>query len=188
MAIRDRCLYFHYYKNRIVYVGVGLYKRPFFIKWGKSKYYKNFINKYGIENIVPKVMYYELTEDEAYDLEMDYILFFGRKGIDKGGILLNRSEGGKTSASGSRPPRTKEWGENISKGNKGKVKHTAKGKKSISEKNSKAVYKCDLLGNIIKEYSSQWEAHLDTKINHKGINNVLIGLAKTAGGFVWKYK
>jgi hypothetical protein len=186
--MRNKCLYFHYYNNQIIYVGVGSEKRPHNIKWGKSKYYRNFINKYGLDNIKVKIHLDNLTENEAFFLEEEYILFFGRKGIDKNGILLNRSEGGKTSNSGTQPFMSDEWRKAIGDGNRGKSKHNNKGKKSISDKNSKAVSQCDLEGNIIKEYKSQWDAHLETGINHKGINNVVVGVAKTAGGFIWKFK
>lgn len=40
--------------------------------------------------------------------------------------------------------------------------------------------------NIINEYNSLTEAKNQTKIN--GIQNVVRGLAKTAGGYIWKYK
>jgi hypothetical protein len=50
---------------------------------------------------------------------------------------------------------------------------------------SKPVQQLDKHSNIIKEYKSITEARNITNI--KGIANVLTGLAKTAGGFIWKY-
>jgi hypothetical protein len=43
-------------------------------------------------------------------------------------------------------------------------------------------------GSLVKEWSSQWEASQILDINHKSINNCVVGLSKTAGGFIWKYK
>jgi len=54
------------------------------------------------------------------------------------------------------------------------------------EVKSKPIQQLDKNNNIIKEYKSITEAKNITNI--KGIPNVLIGLAKTAGGFIWKYK
>jgi group I intron endonuclease len=54
------------------------------------------------------------------------------------------------------------------------------------EVKSKSVIQLDKNNNIIKEYKSITEARNETGI--KGIPNTLIGKAKTAGGFIWKYK
>jgi len=54
------------------------------------------------------------------------------------------------------------------------------------EVKSKPVIQLDKNNNIIKEYKSITEARNETGI--KGIPNVLTGLAKTAGRFIWKYK
>jgi group I intron endonuclease len=53
------------------------------------------------------------------------------------------------------------------------------------EVKSKPVIQLDKNNNIIKEYKSITEARNETNI--KGIKNVVTGLAKTAGGFIWKY-
>ena len=50
----------------------------------------------------------------------------------------------------------------------------------------KPVLQYDLQNNFIKEYDSYTSAKNTTKIN--GINNVVKGISKTAGGFKWKYK
>ena len=42
--------------------------------------------------------------------------------------------------------------------------------------------------NFIKEYESIAEAQRITNIKSTGISNCLAGRAKTAGGFIWKYK
>jgi hypothetical protein len=54
------------------------------------------------------------------------------------------------------------------------------------ETKSKPIQQLDKNNNIIQEYRSITEAKKETNI--KGISNALIGLSKTAGGFIWKYK
>jgi len=172
--------------KQIFYIGVGYKGRAWSFKWGHSKHYYNYIQKYGL----PIVEMYktDLTEDEAYKLEEQLIAEYGRIGIDNNGILINKSSGGKTSAKGTKQHLTDEWKKKIGDSNRGKPKHTSQTKKSISNKNSKPVIQYSSDGNLVKEWSSQWEASQILDINHKSINNCVVGLAKTAGGFIWKYK
>lgn len=51
---------------------------------------------------------------------------------------------------------------------------------------AKPIIQYDLNMNPIKEWLSTTDANLETKI--KGIGNVLTKRAKTAGGYIWKYK
>jgi hypothetical protein len=50
----------------------------------------------------------------------------------------------------------------------------------------KPILQYDLQGNFVKEYDSYTSAKNITKIN--GINNVLVGISKTAGNYIWKHK
>jgi len=172
--------------KQIFYVGVGYKGRAWAFKWGHSKHYYNYIQKYGL----PIVEMYKtnLTENEAYELEEQLISKYGRVGIDNNGILVNKSSGGKTSAKGTKQHLTDEWKKKIGDANRGKAKHTDKTKKTIGNKNSKPVMQYSSEGSLVKEWSSQWEASQILDINHKSINNCVVGLAKTAGGFIWKYK
>jgi hypothetical protein len=52
--------------------------------------------------------------------------------------------------------------------------------------NTKPIIQLDKNLNIINKFQSITDAVNETKI--KGIGNALTGLAKTAGGFVWRYK
>lgn len=243
-------IYYHrdYNTNDIIYIGVGYNKRAWTFKWGRNKYYLNYIQKYGIPNV--EIIKEKLYEDEAYDIEIKLIKQYGRKGIDENGILLNRSEGGKTSAKGNKQYITQEWKDKIGNANRGKIKHNNKSKESISNKNSKSVLQYDLEDNFIKEWKSvieienklgfdknqlyrylqnklnllpygfiwkykentdnrnnrpgksviqydlnnnfikEWKRISDAirETNIKGIQNASSGKAKTAGGFIWKYK
>ena len=51
-------------------------------------------------------------------------------------------------------------------------------------KKKRIIKQLDMNNNLIKEFSSITEATIQTGI--KGISNVLIGRAKTAGGYLWQ--
>lgn len=52
----------------------------------------------------------------------------------------------------------------------------------------KAVSQYSLKGTFIKSFESQIEAERQTGINSRSISAATTGLAKTAGGFIWKAK
>lgn len=58
--------------------------------------------------------------------------------------------------------------------------------KRSREVNSKPVLQFDLDGNFLYEYPSITDARIKTKTSK--ISDVCRGKAKTAGGFIWKYK
>lgn len=183
-----RYIYFH--KNpttkKLIYVGVGYRKRAWEFKWGRSIHYKNYINKHG-EPIVE--LYKEnLDIDVAYEMEIQLIKKYGRLEIDKDGILLNKSIGGKTSALGCKHYVTQEWKDKIGDANRGKKKHTIKGKQSISNKNSKSILQYDLEYNFIKKFKSIKEASQITNIDKALIDNNLQNPLNKTSQYIWKYE
>ena len=76
---------------------------------------------------------------------------------------------------------TSKKGKPLQKEIKEKISNTLKGKPS---KKKRKVKQLDMNRNLIKEFSSITEAKLQTGI--KGINNVLTGRAKKAGGYLWE--
>ena len=76
---------------------------------------------------------------------------------------------------------TSKKGKPLQKETKEKISNTLKGKPS---KKKRKVKQLDMNRNLIKEFSSITEAKLKTGI--KGINNVLTGRAKKAGGYLWE--
>jgi group I intron endonuclease len=89
-------------------------------------------------------------------------------------------------------PKSKKHKENMSIARKG-TKLTEEWKQAIKNNRqkcidvkSKPIIQLDENNNIINEYKSMTDARNTTNI--KGIKNVVTGLAKTAGGFIWKYK
>lgn len=99
----------------IFYIGLGVLKRGWEFKSGRSSYYKNYINKWGepVVNIIKE----NLTKEEACFLEIELISKYGRKGLDPQGILINRSIGGELGALGHRF--TEEQKENLIQGKLG---------------------------------------------------------------------
>ena len=66
--------------------------------------------------------------------------------------------------------------------------HTEQTKQIISKAQSRAVLMFDLDGNLIREYNSIVSAAKDNNICKVAISNCCRGLAKTSGGYIWKYK
>lgn len=60
------------------------------------------------------------------------------------------------------------------------------GKKNFHLK--KAVYQYTINNNFVGEYASVKEASLKTGINRAGISACCRGIAKSAGGYIWRYK
>lgn len=60
--------------------------------------------------------------------------------------------------------------------------------KMTNGKNAKTVLQYDLDGNFIKEWVSSKEVERKLGYNSRCLNNHCIGRAKTAYGFIWKYK
>jgi hypothetical protein len=56
------------------------------------------------------------------------------------------------------------------------------------ENMSKPIIQYDLQGNFIKEWKSSKEASLYLKVKRQSISNTLKNRAKSACGFIWKYK
>lgn len=70
-------------------------------------------------------------------------------------------------------------------------RNLTKGNISLEERkirSSKSIYQYDLDGNFIQEWATASEASKTLNINLSHIGQVCKGKAKTAGGFIWKYK
>jgi len=73
------------------------------------------------------------------------------------------------------------WQDNFDKGHSDRVN-------GINNKHSKAVLQYDLQGNFINEYHSQMQASRETGVLNGDISACCLGVQKTAGGFIWKFK
>lgn len=70
---------------------------PYYVGKGKGKRFKDPHGNIHVPKDKSKIILAEqnLTELQAFILERYYIRWFGRKGIDQTGILLNKAEGGQ---------------------------------------------------------------------------------------------
>jgi len=122
-------IYRHLKPNgEVFYIGIGQSKgfKRASEKQHRSSWWESVVKKYGYEVQILKT---DLTKEEACELEKILILWYKR--IDCcGGTLVNMTDGGegasgiicsdetrkKISEANKKVLRTKEWGENISKG------------------------------------------------------------------------
>lgn len=159
-----------------------------------------------------EIMLDGLPLNQLYESEKFFINYYGR--VQDGGLLVNKSLGGKFGKLGTKDsietrlkkslaaqqPKTECWKKSQSISRKGKPRGKLswlENNKERSDKISKAlrgntnrekkpILQLDINNNLINEYNSITEALSLTKI--KGIGNALTNRAKTAGGYVWKYK
>lgn len=178
--------------KEIFYVGIGHGNRAW-NKWaGRNKFWENYVNKYGFE---VEIIVDNITRKQAEKIEINLIAELGRRQIDEGGVLVNRSIGGDGNNGYTH---TEEFKQRLSEERKGKCtrkenKLSDSTKEKISKKLKgrtptwyKPIIQIDKEGNFIKEWSSITEARKIT--GAKNIWEVATGKQKLSGGFKWKYK
>ncbi len=180
--------------KEVFYVGIGKGNRAWNKGAGRNKFWDNYVNKHGFE---VELIAEKLTRKQAGKIEIQLIAELGRRQIDEGGTLVNRSTGGDGGCGGY--THTEEFKQKISDRFLGKVKGPMS--KETKEKLSKSllrrevtwgktVLQFDKQGNFIKEWPSAEEAK--RKTGAKNIFEVASGyknqLYKSSGGFIWKYK
>ena len=178
----------------VFYVGLGKGNRAH-NKWsGRNKFWDNYVNKHGFE---VEIVAENLTRSQAGKLEIDLIAHLGRRQIDEGGVLVNRSTGGDGGSGGY--THTEEWKRIQSEKrigiSRGPLSNDAKAKlsKSLTGREvtwGKHVLQYDKQGNFIREWDNMKEASRQT--GAKNIFEVVSGyknqMYKSSGGYVWKYK
>ena len=86
------CIYRHLKPNgEVFYIGIAVKPKRPYSKANRNKYWHNVVNKYGYEVDVLKI---DLTWEEAKELEIDLISFYGRKDLGLG-TLVNLTDGGE---------------------------------------------------------------------------------------------
>ena len=115
----------------------------YYVGKGKARRY-NHPHHYGVD--IPfdenNIIFFDtnLTEQQSINLERKLIKFYGRKGIDKGGCLINRTKGGNGGFSGKMKEETKrkisesQKGKVVSEEVRKKISNTLKGKKHSDER------------------------------------------------------
>jgi hypothetical protein len=180
--------------KEIFYVGIGKGNRAWNRWAGRNKFWDNYVNKYGFE---VEIIAENLTRNQAGKVEIELIAHLGRRQIDEGGTLVNRSSGGDGGSGGY--THTEEWKRQHSERQIGKKKKPLS--KEAKEKISKAlkgreahwgkpVLQFDKQGNFIKEWPSAKAAKRET--GAKNVFEVASGyknqIYKSSGGYIWKYK
>ena len=149
------------------YVGVGVKYRinAHFTPFNrKKKSIKNNVLK-AIERDTGELpihyrIYQNLTQESCFEIEKDFIKYFGRI-KDKTGILSNLTEGGD--------------------GNLGLI-HSEEYKNSLKKK----LYQYDLEGNFLKEWGSLKNAWEHYKCKSSNIRQAIKNKG-TSNGFQWRY-
>ena len=172
----------------------------------QSTYFYNAILKYGWDNISHEILYKDLTETEAKDLEKLLI-----RQYKDGGKCYNLAYGGNGgSLDDSSRKKISEALKNPSEETREKCRkarlgthHSEETKKFLSEhnknrpqswrdklreKHSIPVVQYTLDEIFVKEYPSALVAKQETGINNSAIALVCKGKRNKAGGFKWKFK
>ena len=195
-------VYIHIFPNNKVYIGIT--RNRIDIRWANGKGYKkqkvmsNAINKYGWKNIEHKVLYENLTKEEAEQKEIELIAFYKSNQRKYG---YNIENGGNCVGKMSEETKKKISKSNIGKNTgikngmygkhpkgefkKGNIPHN-KGKKTSEEerrKRSKPVL-CVETGIV---YYSAREANKQIGISYKSISSVCNKKRKTTGGYHWEF-
>ena len=178
----------------IFYIGLGKGNRAW-NKWtGRNKFWDNYINKHGFE---VEIISENLTRKQAEKIEIEFISTLGRRQIDEGGILVNRSSGGDGCTGYTH---SEEFKLKMSNDRKGKctrkvTQHSQETKDKISKGLQgrevtwgKTVLQYTKQEEFIKEYPSI--ASAETSTGTRGIWEAITNYKnkKTAGGFIWKFK
>lgn len=183
--------------KEVFYVGIGKGNRAY-NKWaGRNKFWDNYVNKHGFD---VEIIAENLTRNQAGKIEIQLIAELGRRQIDEGGVLVNRSTGGDGGSVGY--THTEVFKQKLSEDRKGKCtrkvrKLSKEAKAKISKKLKerpitweKPVLQYDKQGNFIREWPSAKIAKRET--GAKNIFEVASGyknqMYKSSGGYVWKYK
>ena len=217
MGENNYYVYKHTFPNNKVYIGITKQKPE--KRWGNGKGYKhndyiqNAINKYGWQNIKHKILYKNLTKEEAEEKEIKLIAYYKSNkkeygyNIENGGHINCVSEETKKKLSIANKGKivSKETRQKMSKNNAKiwlgkKINDEIRRKMSESHKGKQGNNKGKVLKtrkkvicietNII--YDSITIASNITKINSAHISEVCNGTRKSAGKINnkklhWKY-
>ena len=195
-------VYIHIFPNNKVYIGITRNRTD--IRWANGKGYKsqkvmsNAINKYGWKNIEHKVLYENLTKEEAEQKEIELIAFYKSNQRKYG---YNIENGGNCVGKMSEETKKKISKSNIGKNTgikngmygkhpkgefkKGNIPYNKGKKMSIEEikKHCKPVL-CVETGIV---YYSAREANKQIGISYKSISSVCNKKRKTTGGYHWEF-
>lgn len=195
-------VYIHIFPNNKKYIGITMnipnYRWNNGNGYNRQKIMKNAIKKYGWENIKHKILFTNLTKEEAEQKEIELIAFYKSNQRKYG---YNIENGGNCVGKMSEETKKKISKSNIGKNTgikngmygkhpkgefkKGNIPYNKGKKMPIEEirKRSKPVL-CVETGII---YYSAREANDKTGISYKSISSVCNKKRKTTGGYHWEF-
>jgi len=178
-------VYMHIFPNNKVYIGITSQKIERRWRYNGSGYKTqiiyNAIQKYGWGNIEHKILYENLSREEAEQKEIELITQYKSNNSKYG---YNIDNGGNHQGKMSEQTKVK-----LSKIFMGRTISEEAHKKMIENMHKTKVYQFDTNYNFINSYNSIREASRITKIDGSQIVNCCKKKKnfKTAGGFIWSY-
>jgi len=163
------CIYQHIRldTNKVFYIGIGDIKRPY-SKYQRNIYWKNITNKTDYEIQILKS---DLCWEEACELEVILISYFGRKDLNEG-LLCNMTDGGDGCKNLKHSKLSKS---KMSKSHKGKklskesiLKRTEKQYKQIIDLNSLIIYKN--IDELLLTFYNIKKRNLQNQLNGTTVN------------------
>lgn len=186
------CVYVHIFPNKKRYVGITSRKPNDRWKNGegyKRQYVYKAIQKYKWHNIDHKILYTDLSKEEAEQKEIELIKEFKSNNVKYG---YNIDNGGMSC--GQHSETTKKKMSFIASNRKGRLNpfygkhHIKKTIETIKSKTGIKIKQYDLSGNFIKEWNSQNEIYNELHIDRKSVRLCCKGIYKQAGGYIWTEK
>ncbi|MCQ2770656.1 MAG: GIY-YIG nuclease family protein [Clostridia bacterium] len=202
-----------YIKNWKVYVHINLINNKKYVgvtsrvdpnlRWKngygykENDYFYSSIKKYGWDNFEHIILYDDLFEDEAKDLERFLISAWNTMDRDCGYNMTSGGDGTpdyhpsedvrkRLSESHKNENLSEEAKANRANGLKNR-RLSQEHKRKIGEGNSKPVSMFSKSGEYIKTFKSSREAEIELGINHSHISQCCYGKRKTTGGYQWAF-
>lgn len=210
--VKKYVVYLHIFPNNKHYVGITCLK-PVSRRWRCGSSYKsqpkmyNAILKYGWENIKHKILFSDLTLEEANKKEIECIKLYdsvsngynvstgggGTNGIhckEETKIKIGNANRGKKKSEKSRNNLKKYILEHgaWNKGKKLSKEHLEKITAERKARCNKKIYALDVKTmEIIKEFSSCTEASIFMNVSKSNISRCCKGHRPTCAGYKWRY-
>lgn len=197
--IEDRryVVYKHTSPSGKIYIGITA-KNPPEKRWGKNgsgyrrnNHFRSAIQKYGWDNFKHEILFENLVKEDAEQKEIELIAKYNSTDRNCGYNILK----GGNAPSEETIQKYKIAQQNMSEETKRKISMSKMGhevsdeiKRKLIEINSISIVKYSTDGVFIKKYSSITEAADDNNLSNTAISNCCRNIAKTAGGYIWRYE
>ncbi len=187
-------VYMHIFPNNKVYIGITCRKPEYRWNNGKAYYHNQFmvraIKKYGWDNIEHKILYENLSREEAEQKEIELIKEYNSindkygYNIEKGG-----NHQGKINEETKNKMSKSHFGKVIPIKTREKISQTLKGTRhGITLINMKSINMFDLDGNYIKNYDCMRDCQKETGIPVQHISLCCHNKLKKTHGYIFRFK